>query len=77
MGPWASAIVAVAAVAAAFLAVMAFRGLLDAVDGLTARCGQCGKTTLLPLPVGTHHCWQCRHPKAHLPHPRARHLAGH
>jgi hypothetical protein len=74
MGPWASAIVAVAALTATFFVVMAFRGLIDAIDGLTARCDECGRTALLPLPVGTQHCWQCRHPNAHVPHLRARHL---
>ena len=73
MGPWASVIVAVAGVTATFLAVMAFRGLIDALDGLAGRCGECGKTTMLPLPVGVHLCWQCRHPTTHVPHLHVRH----
>jgi hypothetical protein len=72
MGPWASVIVAVAGLNATFLAVMAFRGLIDALDGITARCGECGKTTMLPLPVGAHQCWQCRHSTALVPRLGAR-----
>jgi hypothetical protein len=53
--------VAIAAVLAVFVAVMGFRGLIDTIDNCSGRCGACGRTTLLPLPLGSHQCWRCHY----------------
>jgi hypothetical protein len=68
MGPWASVIVGIATLLAVFLAVMSFRGLIDAMDHYSGQCGACGRTTLLPLPLGSHRCWRCHYGRGRVVH---------